>query len=267
PFAPLNHRETVGHFTCPLGPADHEEHRDEPLTNSRTARVLVVDDEPSISDVVATSLRLVGHEADVTDHGHEAMRLLATGRYDLVVLDVMLPDTDGIEICRRIRRDDPELPILFVTARTDAADAAEGLRAGGDDYVRKPFHIDELVARVEALLRRGKGTSADDDLLHFDDIEIDLRRYEVRRGGHLLDLTPTELRLLTALVHNRGRILTRSQIVDLTWDEPGAVDTTTVETVVSRLRRKLEADLGPSCLVTRRGVGYGLMPRPTTKET
>lgn len=237
------------------------------MTASRPARILVVDDEPGISDVIATSLRMAGHDAVVTDHGHDALRTLASGRYDLVVLDVMLPDIDGIEICRRIRRDDADLPILFVTARTDATDAAEGLRAGGDDYVRKPFHLDELVARVEALLRRGKGPATDEDLLTFDDIEVDLRRYEVRRGGRLLDLTPTELRMLTALVHNRGRILTRSQLVDLTWDEPGAVDTTTVETVVSRLRRKLEADLGPSCLVTRRGVGYGLMPRPMTEGT
>lgn len=231
------------------------------MSTDNPARILVVDDEPSIRDVISTALSIAGHTAFTADSAAVALERLTSTRYDLVILDVMMPDLDGIEVCRRVRRVDPRVPILFVTARVDAADAAEGLRAGGDDYVRKPFHLDELLARVEALLRRGLSSDLDGDLIAFDDIEVDLARYRATRKGRLLDLTPNEFRLLTVLVRNRGRILTRSQLVDLTWDEPGAVDTTTVETVVSRLRRKLEAEGGDSCLTTRRGVGYGLMPR------
>lgn len=225
----------------------------------QAARILVVDDEPGILDVVCASLRLVGFEVVAATTGAEGLRKARAGTFELVVLDVMLPDLDGFEICRRLRAEAVDVPMLFLTARTDAADAAQGLSLGADDYVRKPFQLEELVARVRALLRR-TGLEEPPEVLAFGDIRVDLRVYEAFRGDRTLDLTPTELHLLEVLVRNSGRILTRPQLIDLVWSEPGAVDTTTIETVVSRLRRKLDAGGEPTVLVTRRGVGYGLVP-------
>jgi two-component system OmpR family response regulator len=226
----------------------------------QSTRILVVDDEPGIADVVSASLRLAGNDTDVVASGIEALRAVRTDRYGLVVLDVMLPDLDGFEVCARLRAEGFDLPVLFLTARTDSGDATEGLQLGGDDYVRKPFAVEELVARVRALLRR----QGDDEgeVLAFRGLELDLRTYEARRGDRPLDLTPTERRLFEVLLRNAGRILTRAQLTDLVWDEPGAVDTTTVETVVSRLRRKVDPAGDEPLVTTRRGVGYGLLAPP-----
>jgi len=222
----------------------------------QATRILVVDDEPGIADVVSASLRLAGNETDIVASGIEALRAVRTDRYGLVVLDVMLPDLDGFEVCARLRAEGFDLPVLFLTARTDSGDATEGLQLGGDDYVRKPFAVEELVARVRALLRR---RGDDSEVLAFHGLQLDLRTYEARRGERVLDLTPTERRLFEVLLRHAGRILTRVQLTELVWDEPGAVDTTTVETVVSRLRRKVDTGDDEPLVATRRGVGYGLL--------
>ena len=226
---------------------------------NRPARILVVDDEPSILDVVSAALRLVGFEVVTATGGAEALREARSARFDLLVLDVMLPDLDGFGVVERLRSDGAAVPVLFLTARTGADDATRGLTLGGDDYVRKPFQLEELVARVRALLRRSGAIEPASEVLSFADVAVDLRQYVARRGGRVLELTPAEFRLLEVFVRNSGRVLTRPQIVDLVWEEPGAVDTTTIETVVSRLRRKLDAAGDAPLLVTRRGVGYGLV--------
>ncbi len=230
---------------------------------SETGRILVVDDEANVADVVAGALRLVGYQTETAPTGYAALAAADRHEYLLIVLDVGLPDVDGFEVCRRLRSDGIVTPILFLTARTGAADAARGLALGADDYIRKPFGLEELVARVRTVLRRASqhsSTDDDDDILRFDDIEIDRRRYEARRAGSILDLTPSEFRVLETLVDNAGRILTRGQILDAVWDEPEEREPTSVETTVSRLRRKLNAH-GPGLIETRRGVGYGLLRR------
>lgn len=221
-------------------------------------RILVVDDEANVADVVAGALRLLGFDVLTVATGQAALREARRGAFDLFVLDIALPDLDGFEVCRRLRAEGVDSPVMFLTARTGPADAAHGLHLGGDDYVRKPFGLEELVARVRALLRRARGDQDHPDVLRFADVIMDLGRYEATRDGSVLELTPTEFRLLETLMRNPGRILTRGQILDAVWEDPYERDPATVETVVSRLRRKLEIH-GSPLLHTRRGVGYGLL--------
>lgn len=228
-------------------------------TVETSPHILVVDDEPSILDVVTSALRLVGYRTSAASTGTQALQIATTKDIDLIVLDVMLPDRDGFSVLQRLRDDGHDVPVLFLTARTGSDDATDALRLGGDDYVRKPFALEELVARVRVILRRTGHHPDAEEVLAFRDIVVDLARYEVRRGDRHVDLTPTERRLTEVLVRNGGRILTRSQLVDLVWDAPGAVDTISIESVVSRLRRKLHGPGEEPLLVTRRGVGYGLM--------
>jgi len=218
-------------------------------------RVLVVDDETSILEIVSTALRRAGWNVTEAASGWEARHLARSRTFDLLVLDVMLPDIDGFEICRTLRAEGIEAAVLFLTARTASADATRGLEFGGDDYVRKPFELDELLARAEALIRRAGGRP-EPRVLRLADIVVNLDAHLANRDGVALDLTPTEFRLLEALVRNRNRVLTRSQILELVWNDPEDRDITTIETAMSRLRRKLDS-LGASVLETRRGVGYG----------
>lgn len=222
-----------------------------------SGKVLVVDDEPNIADVVAGALGLVGFTPVVAHGGREALHIAASHELVALVLDVMLPDLDGFEVCALLRAKGVTAPVLFLTARTDPADAMRGLGLGGDDYLRKPFHLGELVARVQSICRR-TGAPVEGRILRYADIEVDVGSYRVTRAGRPIDLTPTEFRLLKTLVRNGGRILTRPQLVDLVWIDTDPPDSATVETFVSRVRRKLETD-EPSCLRTRRGVGYGLL--------
>ncbi|HEY3723362.1 MAG TPA: response regulator transcription factor [Acidimicrobiia bacterium] len=224
----------------------------------RTARVLVVDDEPSITDAVATALGYEGFDIATAANGRDALARVEDFRPDLVVLDVMLPDLDGIAITKRLRRDGIDVPVLFLTARDDAADKVEGLTAGGDDYVTKPFTLAEVIARVHAILRRTVGlTNADDGRLHFGDLEMVVDTHEAWRAGTPLRLTATEFNLLRYFMENPRLVLSKTQILDHVWSYDFEGDANVVETYVSYLRKKLDR-LGPPLIHTIRLVGYTL---------
>ena len=230
-------------------------------TGSGTVRrVLVVDDEPSITDAVATALRYEGYDVTVAAGGFAALTAVDGAAPELVILDVMLPDLDGFEVTRRIRAAGNDVPVLFLTARDGLEDTVAGLGAGGDDYVTKPFALAEIVARVEAILRRAHPpTAADDGILRVADVELDERAHEVRRAGRPVTLTATEFKLLAYFMRNPGIVLSKSQILDNVWHYDFAGESNVVETYVRYLRRKLEAD-GPPLIHTVRLVGYVLRP-------
>src|SRR2546430_5348297 len=180
--------------------------------------LLVVDDEPFLCDAVAASLRFLGFTVTTAGTGTEALRLARERPFDLVVLDVMLPDTDGFEVVRRLHRDGSRLPVIFLTARDTQDDKVTGLTLGGDDYMTKPFGLEELAARIRTVLRRTRRDEAGGPVLTFADIELDQDSYEVRRAGQPIELSPTEFRLLRYLLLNPGRVLTRAQLLDHVWD-------------------------------------------------
>ncbi len=173
------------------------------------------------------------------DTGGDALRLVRERPFDLVVLDVMLPDTDGFEVVRRLRREGCHVPVIFLTAKDTQADKVTGLTLGGDDYMTKPFGLEELAARIRTVLRRTRPAAASGPVLTFADVELDQDTYEVRRAGHLIDLSPTEFRLLRYLMLNPGRVLTRAQILDHVWDYDFGGSGTVVATYIGYLRRKL----------------------------
>ena len=228
-------------------------------TKARAApasRILVVDDEPSIVDSVSTVLRYEGFDVDVASSGRSALQKVQEGGFDLVVLDVMLPDLDGIEVTRRVRADGLDVPVLFLTAKAEVEDRVAGLTIGGDDYVTKPFSLIELVARTKAILRR-RTTSAEDGKLRFADLEMDEESHEVWRGGNPVKLTATEFNLLRIFLLNPRRVLSKDQIIDHVWHYDFGGNQNIVETYVRYLRRKLEA-FGPALIHTIRLVGYVL---------
>lgn len=225
------------------------------------ARLLVVDDEPNIRDLLASSLRFAGYDVLSAGDGTEALRLATTEKPDLVILDVMLPDMDGFTVTRKLRASGIDMPILFLTAKDDLRDKVEGLQAGGDDYVTKPFGLEEVVARINAILRRTKRSGSEQPLLRVADLELDDNLYEVHRGGRLIDLSPTEFKLLRYLMVNEGRVVSKTQILDHVWEYDWEGDAAIVESYISYLRRKLDAPdengvIPPSLIQTRRGVGY-----------
>ena len=223
--------------------------------------LLVVDDEPFLREAVAASLRFLGFEVTTAENGTGALRLARDRPFDLVVLDVMLPDTDGFEVVARLRRDGLRVPVIFLTARDTQADKVNGLTLGGDDYLTKPFGLEELAARIRTVLRRTRPAAASGPVLTFADIELDQDSYEVRRGGHLVELSPTEFRLLRYLMLNPGRVLTRAQLLAHVWDYDFGGSSTVVSTYVAYVRRKL-AQHGPDVIHTQRGIGYSLrLPR------
>jgi two-component system OmpR family response regulator len=224
------------------------------------ARVLVVDDEAYITDLVGMALRYEGFDVAVAASGREALTRAGEFRPDLLVLDVMLPDVDGIEVCARLRRDGMQAPVVFLTARDATEDKIAGLTVGGDDYVTKPFSLEELIARVRAVLRRTRPGDRPARLA-FADLEIDEDAYQASRGGAPIDLRPTEYKLLRYLVLNAGRVLSKTQILDHVWNYDFGGNAGVVETYVSYLRRKVDRD-GPPLIHTVRGVGYVLrLPR------
>jgi two-component system OmpR family response regulator len=223
--------------------------------------LLVVDDEPFLRDAVAASRRFLGFDVTTAADGTDALRLARDRRFDLLVLDVMLPGLDGFEVVRRLRRDGSRIPVIFLTARDTQADKVTGLTIGGDDYLTKPFGLEELAARIRSVLRRTRPDGAGGPVLTFADIELDQDSYEVRRDGQVIDLSPTEFRLLRYLMLNPGRVLTRAQLLDHVWDYDFGGSSTVVATYVAYLRRKLAAH-GPEVIHTQRGVGYSLrLPR------
>ncbi|MHA6631547.1 response regulator transcription factor [Pseudonocardia sichuanensis] len=218
------------------------------------ARILVVDDERYLADLVATALRYEGFDTAVAGTGRTALEMVDSYDPHLVVLDVVLPDLPGTQVCERLRERGDNLPVLFLTARDAAEDKVAGLRLGGDDYVTKPFSLEELIARVQALLRRA-GSARIDHTIGIADLEIDTDAYEVRRGGVPVALTPTEFTLLRYLVANAGRVLTKRQILDHVWEYDFGGNDGVVQTYVSYLRRKLDP-LGPPLIHTVPRIGY-----------
>ncbi|GGK16942.1 DNA-binding response regulator [Pilimelia terevasa] len=228
--------------------------------------MLVVDDEPHISALLSATLRLLQFDVRVAGTGHAA--LIAAEEYapDLVILDVMLPDLDGFQVARRLRQAGHGTPVLFLTARDAVGDRIAGLDAGADDYVTKPFSLEEVVLRIRAILRRS-GTEAADEpaaeqtVLSYADLQLDVEAYEVRRGGQRIDLSPTEFRLLRYLLANAGRVVSKAQILDRVWEYDFGGDGRIVESYVYYLRRKIDRT-GPPLIHTVRGVGYALrLPR------
>jgi two-component system, OmpR family, response regulator len=219
-------------------------------------RIVVVDDEPSIVDAVATALRYEGFEVEEATAGREAIRLVAEREPDLIVLDWMLPDIEGIEVGRRLRERGFKSAILFLTAKDATENKVEALRAGGDDYVTKPFSLAEIVARVQAILRRTQGTLPG-DVLTFADLTLDEQRHEVFRGDTRVELTGTEFNLLRYFMLNPRRVLSKSQILQNVWRYDFGGNSNVVETYVSYLRRKLHA-AGPPLIRTIRQAGYML---------
>jgi two-component system OmpR family response regulator len=226
----------------------------------RLPLVLVVDDEEHITEMLAMGLRYNGFDVERAAAGREALDAIDRRRPDLVVLDVMLPDLDGFEVARRLRQAEgagDHVPIIFLTARDTTQDKVQGLRLGGDDYVTKPFSIEELIERVKAVLRRASGTGPGESRLGYADLELDEDTRDVWRAGKLVELTPTEYRLLHYLLANARRVLTRDQILENVWDYTFAGNASVLETYISYLRQKIDA-VDPPLIHTVRGVGYSL---------
>jgi two-component system OmpR family response regulator len=225
------------------------------------ARVLVVDDEPNIVDVISMALRYEGFEVVSAGTGAEALTAVRDHRPHVMLLDVMLPDMEGFDVAKRLGAEHARVPIIFLTARDATEDRVRGLTVGGDDYVTKPFSLEELVARVRALLRRSGAAEASSSLLTFADVELDDDAHEVTRAGELVELTPTEYRLLRYLMLNPRCVLSRAQLLEHVWDYDFGGDARVLETYVSYLRRKLD-EHGPPLIHTVRGVGYVMrLPR------
>jgi len=227
--------------------------------NAKTpeAKLLVVDDEPNIRELLSTSLRFAGFDVVAAANGREALDAVEREQPDLAVLDVMLPDMDGFTVTRRLRAAGRHFPVLFLTARDDTEDKVTGLTVGGDDYVTKPFSLDEVVARIRAVLRRTQPRGDDDAVLRVDDLELDDDAHEVRRAGEVVDLSPTEFKLLRYLMMNPNRVLSKAQILDHVWEYDFNGDASIVESYISYLRRKIDArEDWPAMIQTKRGVGY-----------
>jgi len=230
-------------------------------TSPPEAKLLVVEDEPNIRELLATSLRFAGFEVHVAADGATALKQASTHHPDLVVLDVMLPDMDGFTVTRKLRESGRILPIVFVTARDSVEDKVKGLTVGGDDYVTKPFSLEEVVARIRAVLRRTRGEIDDSATLRFHDVELDEDTHEVRRGKRIIEVSPTEFKLLRYLMLNPNRVLSKAQILDHVWEYDFRGQSGIVESYISYLRRKIDVE-EPALIQTRRGVGYVLRLPP-----
>jgi two-component system, OmpR family, response regulator len=231
---------------------------------SNEATVLVVDDEPNILELLSAALRLSGFTVHAANCGAEALAAARRVRPDIVILDVMLPDIDGFSLARSLRTVHDRLPVLFLTARGAVEDRIAGLTAGGDDYVTKPFSLEEVVLRLWAILRRtGGGTDVpqDDGIVRYADLVLDEDAHEVRRAGRLVQLSPTEFNLLRYLMVNAERVVSKPQILDRVWSYEFGGDGRIVESYISYLRRKIDS-VEPPLIHTIRGIGYSLrLPR------
>jgi len=220
-------------------------------------RILVVEDEPDIALGLIDDLTLEGHSVEMVTDGENASRLGREPRWDLIVLDVMLPKKDGFDVCRDLRRAGVKTPIILLTARTHEAEKVLGLELGADDYVTKPFSPRELRARIKAVLRRVSSDVSTNSTYCFGDVLIDFGRAELARGGRPIDVTPIELKLLEVFVRRRGRVLSRDQLLDAVWGQDMHVTDRVVDTHIVNLRRKIEdAPAEPKYLLSVRGIGY-----------
>jgi two-component system OmpR family response regulator len=231
---------------------------------SDKGQVLVVDDESNITELVAMALRYEGFDVAVADSGRSALEAARSSPPQLMVLDVMMPDLDGFEVARQLSLSGHRIPILFLTARDATEDKVRGLTVGGDDYVTKPFSLEELVARVHAILRRVAGDDRQTSKIEFADLVMDLDTQEVWRASEAIDLTATEFRLLRYLMLNPRRVLTRAQILDHVWDYDFGGDARVLETYVSYLRKKVDRE-EPHLIHTIRGMGYSLRLPPDVR--
>ncbi|HLX89842.1 MAG TPA: response regulator transcription factor [Acidimicrobiales bacterium] len=234
------------------------------MTNAATSpspRILVVDDERSITDLVSMALRYEGLQVEVANAGRDALESISRFRPQLVVLDVMLPDLTGFEVLERMSRDGigGRVPVLFLTARDTLDDKLRGFTLGGDDYMTKPFSVEELIVRIRAILRRANGDGANSARIVVGDLELDEESHEVYRGSAVIDLTPTEFKLLHYLMLNAGRVVSKSQILDRVWNYDFDGNANVVEIYISYLRKKIDS-LGSRLIHTVRGVGYSLRP-------
>ncbi len=225
-----------------------------------SARLLVVDDEATIAELLSGSLRLAGFEVVTAASGAEAVRAAASFRPDLVLLDVMMPDDDGFEALRRIRSAGSEVPVIFLTALGEVPDRVKGFAMGGDDYVTKPFNLEELLGRIRAVLKRTR-LDAPRSRLRVAGLDLDEEAHEVKRDGALISLTPTEFRLLRFLMANAGRVVSKDEILDHVWEHDPDRDASVVEPVLSYLRRKVDQG-EPRLIHTVRGFGYVLRIPP-----
>jgi two-component system, OmpR family, response regulator MprA len=223
-------------------------------------KILVVDDERAVRESIRRALELEGYDVELASDGDEALyRLGSNGEPDAVILDLLMPGTDGLEVCRRLRRDGRRVPVLMLTARDEVENRVAGLDAGADDYVTKPFALEELLARVRALLRRT--TAGSGEILRFGDLELDPGTREVRRGGELIELTRTEFSLLELFMLNPRQVLTRSIIFERVWGYDFGFSSNSLDVYIGYLRRKTEEGGQPRIIQTVRGVGYALRER------
>jgi two-component system OmpR family response regulator len=224
-------------------------------------KVLVVDDEEYIRDLVSSALRIAGFQSLTAADGSRALTAMSDQGPDLVILDVGLPGIDGFEVCRRLRDDGDETPVIFLTARDAEEDRISGFTKGGDDYLTKPFSLEELVARVRAVLRRTRKSDGSDNKLRYADLELDEDTMRVSRGGRTINLSPTEFKLLRFLLINRERVLSKGQILDHVWQYDFGGSGGVVENYISYLRKKVD-DVEPHLIHTVRGFGYVLRQEP-----
>jgi two-component system OmpR family response regulator len=227
------------------------------MTTTKEARLLVVDDEPNILELLSASLRFAGFDVATATNGNEALRVAASYQPDLMVLDVMMPGLDGFEVVRRMRKDEQRVPVLFLTAKDATEDKVAGLTLGGDDYITKPFSLEEVIARIRAVLRRlaSVGATTSSVRLAFGDIELDDDTHEVFKAGQPVTLSPTEFKLLRYFLQNPTRVLSKAQILDHVWDYSFDGDGNIIESYVCYLRRKLDRG-EPRLIHTIRGIGY-----------
>jgi two-component system OmpR family response regulator len=225
-------------------------------TSEEGIKVLIVDDEPSIRDLLTRHLRFEGFRTHAVANGHDAVEAAEKGEPDIILLDVMLPDMSGFSVTKKIRSMGITAPVLFLTARDETEDKITGLTVGGDDYVTKPFSLAEIVARIQAILRRTKAAESEDAILEVGEVRINNDAHEVYVNGTLVDLSPTEYNLLHFLMSNPNQVLKKEQILNHVWDYDFGGNTAIVESYVSYLRRKLDALTAESVIITKRGVGY-----------
>ena len=219
-------------------------------------KVLIVDDEPNIRDLLSTSLRFAGFSVHAVANGADAVHAAEKGEPDIILLDVMLPDMNGFSVTKKIRSMGINAPVLFLTARDETEDKITGLTVGGDDYMTKPFSLDEIVARIHAILRRTKAAEVEESVLEVGEIKINQDAHDVFVNGTLVELSPTEYKLLRFLMSNPNRVLTKAQILDHVWEYDFNGEMGIVESYVSYLRKKLDPLTSEPLISTKRGVGY-----------